>query len=410
MEQKTLGLYLHIPFCVQKCRYCDFTSYAGKSEEFKNRYVKCLITQIQRLANGVSAGLNPLGGRFIDSIFFGGGTPSLLSPERLGEIMAEIRRQFVLAEDCEITMEANPGTVSLEYLKRYRAMGINRLSFGVQSMEPEILKTLGRIHGPEEAADSVRLAREAGFENLNLDLMFGIPGQTLDQWKATLEKITALDPEHISFYSLQVEEGTPIYEDIRFGRLDPLMDEEDRAMYHAGLAYLREQGYHQYEISNGAKPGKECRHNVKYWTLKDYAGFGVSAHGFVDGVRYSAGDDVTDYMESLERGDTGVIWTHINEKEDSAAEFLFTGLRLARGVDLNEFEERFGQSFESMYEPILAELEEFRRHGYLVIEEVSLRSEGGAEGADCRGEKSQRRMYLTEQGMDISNRIMALFV
>ena len=404
MEQKTLGLYLHIPFCVQKCRYCDFTSYAGKGEEFKNRYIKCLITQLRRLATAPSGGLPALSGRFVDSIFFGGGTPSLLSPEQLGEIMAEIRRQFVLTDDCEITMEANPGTVSLEHLKNYRALGVNRLSFGVQSMEPEILKTLGRIHGPEEAADSVGLAREAGFDNLNLDLMFGIPGQTLEQWESTLKKITALNPEHISFYSLQVEEGTPIYEDIRFGRLDPLTDEEDRAMYHAGLTYLREQGYNQYEISNGAKPGRECRHNVKYWTLKDYAGFGVSAHGFVDGVRYSAGDDVLEYMESLEGGNTGVVWTHINEKEDSAAEFLFTGLRLAQGVDLNEFEARFGQSFESMYESILAELEEFRRQGYLVIEEVSLRREGGAEGAGFR------RMYLTERGMDISNRIMALFV
>ena len=149
MDQKTLGLYLHIPFCVQKCRYCDFTSYAGKGEEFKNRYIKCLITQLRRLATAPSGGLPALSGRFVDSIFFGGGTPSLLSPEQLGEIMAEIRRQFVLTDDCEITMEANPGTVSLEHLKNYRALGVNRLSFGVQSMEPEILKTLGRIHGPE---------------------------------------------------------------------------------------------------------------------------------------------------------------------------------------------------------------------------------------------------------------------
>ncbi|MBR2001516.1 MAG: radical SAM family heme chaperone HemW, partial [Firmicutes bacterium] len=263
--KENLGIYIHIPFCVQKCRYCDFTSYAQMGEELKNRYIKSLLNQIQQMATGCcAASLPSFGGRTVDSIFFGGGTPSLLSPAQLGEIMTELRSHFVLTDDCEITMEANPGTVSLETLQGYRNLGFNRISFGVQSMEPEILKTLGRIHGPEEAAESVRLAREAGFENLNLDLMFGIPGQTLEQWKSTLTKITDLKPEHISFYSLQVEEGTPIYNEIKFGRLEPLTDEEDREMYHAGLEYLRDQGYHQYEISNGAKPGKECRHNIKY--------------------------------------------------------------------------------------------------------------------------------------------------
>ena len=409
MKQR-LGIYIHIPFCVQKCRYCDFTSYAGKSEEFKNRYIKCLLKQVKQLAEGPNSetagsldGLSVLKDRIVDSVFFGGGTPSLLSPGQLGEIMMALRTHFDLTDDCEITMEANPGTVTLETLRGYRALGINRLSFGVQSMEPEILKTLGRIHSAEDAAESVRLARIAGFKNLNLDLMFGIPGQSLDQWKSTLRKITALKPEHISFYSLQVEEETSIYNDIKFGTLEPLTDEEDRAMYHEGLAYLREQGYHQYEISNGAKPGYECRHNVKYWTLSDYAGFGVSAHGFVDGVRYSSGDDVNDYMEALEQDKSPVVWIHKNEVEDSASEFLFTGLRLARGVDLEEFEGHFGRSFESMYEGILPELEEFRRKGMVIIEGRS------AEDAGCSREGG-RRMYLTERGMDISNRIMALFV
>ncbi|MBQ6948992.1 MAG: radical SAM family heme chaperone HemW, partial [Firmicutes bacterium] len=237
--KENLGIYIHIPFCVQKCRYCDFTSYAGMSVELKNRYIKSLINNIKQAAIAPTGGLSALSGRTVDSIFFGGGTPSLSSPEQLGEIMEELRSQFRLTDDCEITMEANPGTVSLETLKGYRNLGFNRISFGVQSMEPEILKILGRIHGPEEAAESVRLAREAGFENLNLDLMFGIPGQTLEHWKSTLTKITDLKPEHISFYSLQVEEGTPIYNEIKFGRLEPLTDEEDREMYHTGLEYLR---------------------------------------------------------------------------------------------------------------------------------------------------------------------------
>jgi len=402
--KENLGIYIHIPFCVQKCRYCDFTSYAGKGEELKNRYIKSLINNIKQAATAPTGGLPALSGRTVDSIFFGGGTPSLLSPAQLGEIMTELRSHFVLTDDCEITMEANPGTVSLETLQGYRNLGFNRISFGVQSMEPEILKILGRIHGPEEAAESVRLAREAGFENLNLDLMFGIPGQTLEQWKSTLAKITDLKPEHISFYSLQVEEGTPIYNEIKFGRLEPLTDEEDREMYHVGLEYLRDQGYHQYEISNGAKPGKECRHNIKYWTLSDYVGFGVSAHGFVDGVRYSQGDDLMEYIETLERGESPVVWTHNNQLEDFASEFMFTGLRLAQGVDLDEFEQRFGMAMETMYHEILAELEEYERQGFVVVEE------GGAEGAGCHGRKGHRRMYLTERGMDISNRIMALFV
>ncbi|MBO5666577.1 MAG: hypothetical protein J6S45_03925, partial [Firmicutes bacterium] len=204
----------------------------------------------------------------------------------------------------------------------------------------------------------------------------------------------------ISFYSLQVEEGTPIYNDIKFGRLEPLTDEEDRAMYHAGLAYLKERGYQQYEISNGAKPGCECRHNVKYWTLQDYAGFGVSAHGFVDGVRYSAGDDLEEYMDTVEQGELPVIWEHKNQIEETASEYLFTGLRLSCGVDLDQFEQRFNTTLEVMYPEAMEELEQFRAQGYLVMEDA-------AEG-DCRNQN--RRMYLTEQGMDISNRIMALFV
>lgn len=388
---QTLGLYIHIPFCVQKCRYCDFTSYAKSGEDIKNRYIKLLINHIKLASTtGPTSSAGPLKGRIVDSVFFGGGTPSLLSPGQMREIIDALREEFQLTEDCEFTMEANPGTVTLDSLKAYRQMGINRISFGVQSMEDEILEGLGRIHRSQEAVHSVVLAREAGFDNLNLDLMFGIPGQTLDQWNSTLEKITALEPEHISFYSLQVEEGTPIYNDIKFGRLEPLTDEEDRAMYHAGLSYLREQGYHQYEISNGAKPGKDCRHNVKYWTLKEYIGFGVSAHGFVDGVRYSAGDDLTEYMDTLEQGKLPVVWENKNTLEETASEFLFTGLRLACGVDLDEFKERFHTSLEDMYPHIMEELEQFRTQGYLVMDKST--------------------MYLTELGMDISNRIMALFV
>jgi len=400
---RALGIYIHIPFCVRKCSYCDFTSFAGIDEELKNRYIKCLLKQIEQAAEGRLLGekgdgevLSPMKGRTVDSVFFGGGTPSLLSPDQIGQVTESLRRHFSLTPDCEITMEANPGTVTGETLREYRRLGINRLSFGVQSMEDEILARLGRIHRSGDAAASAELAREAGFDNLNLDLMFGIPDQTRKQWRSTLEKITALAPEHISFYSLQVEEGTPIYNDIKYGRLTPLSDEEDRAMYHEGLAYLEERGYRQYEISNGAKPGRECRHNLKYWTLQEYLGLGVSAHGFAEGMRYSSGDDLNDYIRALEREESPVNWAHKNTVSETAAEFLFTGLRLSRGVDLEEFRRRFGSSLEEKYAGEMEELGRFRDQGFVA-------AETGEDGG-------LRRLRLTRRGMDISNRIMALFV
>jgi oxygen-independent coproporphyrinogen-3 oxidase len=279
MDQKTLGLYLHIPFCVQKCRYCDFTSYAGKGEEFKNRYVKCLITQIQRLATAPSGGLPALSGRFVDSIFFGGGTPSLLSPEQLGEIMAEIRRQFVLAEDCEITMEANPGTLSPEKLVSYRNAGVNRLSIGLQSADDGCLRMLGRIHSWQDFCENYEQARKAGFDNINIDIMSALPGQSLESYLHTLKEVTALRPEHISSYSLILEEGTPLYDDEQLLKLLP--DEEtDRRMYEMTKKVLDEEGYHRYEISNYAREGKECIHNLGYWEDIPYLGFGLGASSY----------------------------------------------------------------------------------------------------------------------------------
>lgn len=408
-----LGVYIHIPFCVRKCNYCDFTSFAGIDEELKNEYIKCLLNQIRqtacgrmvggdcavggdRMAGGEGDGIPALQGRNVDSVFFGGGTPSLLSPVQIENIMTGLRQAFNFTEDCEITMEANPGTVTSRQLREYRELGVNRLSFGVQSMEAEMLAVLGRIHGEKEAADSMEMARKAGFDNVNLDLMFGIPGQTQKHWQSTLRKITALAPEHISFYSLQVEEGTPIYDDIKFGRLTPLSEEADRRMYHRGLAYLREQGYHQYEISNGAKAGRECRHNVKYWTLQEYVGLGLSAHGFVNGIRYSCDENMTRYIKTVQRGESPVVWSHKNTLAETASEFMFTGLRLFRGVDLKEFQNRFGMSAERMYAGEMAELNRFCQQGFLEID----KEEDGAFS----------NMRLTERGMDISNRIMALFV
>lgn len=400
---RRLGIYIHIPFCVRKCSYCDFTSFTQISETMKERYIECLIRQIRQAAQGrlwkpakENEMTPPLKDSVVDSVFFGGGTPSLLSPSQIHRVMDALGRYFLLTQDCEITMEANPGTVTGKTLVEYRRVGINRLSLGVQSMEDEILARLGRIHRKKEAEASVMLAKEAGFDNLNLDLMFGIPGQTRQQWLSTLEKVGELAVDHLSFYSLQVEENTPMYQDIKFGRLTPLSDAEDRAMYHEGLSYLKEKGYNQYEISNGARPGKECRHNLKYWTSQEYLGLGVSAHGFFEGIRYSIGNDVNDYIKALEKEESAVDWVHVNTPGETASEFLFTGLRLSRGVDLRDFRQRFGRSLEEMYAREMGELKAFKERGLLTWE----------KGKDGR----LLTMALTPKGMDVSNKIMALFV
>lgn len=390
-----LGIYIHIPFCVRKCNYCDFTSLAHCEDAVKNRYVTCLLRQIELASCGQEASsegvaIDGLAGRTVDSVFLGGGTPSLLSVSQIRAVLDKLRQHFRLSDDCEITMEANPGTVNRETLRGYRSAGINRLSFGVQSMDPQVLNTLGRIHRVEDVEQSVAWARQAGFDNLNLDLMFGIPGQSLECWEDTLSATAGLNPEHISFYSLQVEEGTAIYDDIKYGRLIPLTDEQDREMYHRGLEFLRREGYEQYEISNGARPGYACRHNIKYWTLQEYAGFGLSAHGFLQGIRHCNGEDLEEYMGLLEEGRSPLVWFHPNTLEETASEFVFTGLRLTEGIDLTEFQYRFGVGFAVQYASAMEELLDFERQGFVKLD---------------RG-----RLRLTERGMDISNRILSLFV
>lgn len=381
MDQ-TLGIYIHIPFCIRKCSYCGFVSQAV-DEEMKGRYVDCLLKEIEQRAPALRK--NP-----VDSIFFGGGTPSLLSVQQIEAVLARLRLRFCLTEDCEITMEANPGTVSPESLAGYRSAGVNRLSFGVQSMNDGLLAGLGRIHRAQDAVQSVCWARAAGFDNLNLDLMFGIPAQDMRLWTHTLQEAAALSPEHISFYSLQVEEGTALYDDIKYGRMQPLTDEEDRQMYHEGLSWLKSRGYEQYEISNGAKPGRACRHNLKYWTMQEYAGFGLAAHSFLSGVRSSNTESLFDYIKALQAGRLPTVWSHANTQEEMMEEFVFTGLRQICGISLAEFRQRFGVDFHQVYQAQEEELQAFCRDGFV-----------------C---ESGGRMYLTERGMDISNRIMALFV
>ena len=384
-DREPMGIYVHIPFCLRKCPYCGFFSRPPESRTEVNDYVRRIIGEIKAAASEYGVLPDGSGPRRADSIFIGGGTPSLLEPEQVSDIISALRAGFLITPDAEISIEANPGTLEQDRAKLagFLAAGINRLSIGVQSFDDRVLRTLGRIHNAGEAERTFRAAREAGFDNINIDLMFGIPGQTAGQWDRTLRKATELDPEHISFYSLQLEEGTPFFEDFEAGRLTELTDDLDRAMYHHAIALLRNAGYHHYEISNAAKPGFECRHNLKYWTLTEYLGIGDTAASYIGGTRFTM-------MDGVKRD------VHVNSSFDDMSEYMFTGLRLTRGILYSDFRRRFGMSPEEAFADRWAELDEFFRSGTL---ERRVTNDG-----------ERAVLLITEKGIDISNRIMEVFV
>ena len=322
----------------------------------------------------------------VTSVFVGGGTPSILESQEVLRIFDALYHSFNIEETAEISMEANPGTVTEEKLLVYRKAGINRLSFGLQSADNKELKALGRIHTYEEFLESFYLARKCGFENINVDLMSALPGQTVDSWLETLNKVAALKPEHISAYSLIIEEGTPFYEMYGEERGEGLLPDEDseREMYHKTKSVLRELGYERYEISNYAKPGKECRHNIGYWTGVPYLGLGLGASSYVDGCRFNNTSDLSEYLN----GTPGVRVDELKLTEkDMQEEYFFVGLRMVQGVSLQQFEKRFGVPAETVYPGLLERLIK----------------EGGEE---IDGDYFR----LTDYGMDVSNYIMAEFL
>lgn len=376
--KKTMELYLHIPFCARKCAYCDFLSFP-QGENVQNQYVDRLIEEITTAGAGFRD-------TTVCSVFVGGGTPSILASGQMRRIMDAVRENFCLESDVEISMEANPGTVTEEKLLDYRAAGINRLSFGLQSADNDELQALGRIHTYEEFLESFRLAQKCGFTNINVDLMSALPGQTVESWMETLNKVIELEPEHISAYSLIIEEGTPFFEKYGEERGEGILPDEDaeREMYHRTKTVLREHGYERYEISNYARPGKECRHNVGYWTGVPYLGLGLGASSYVDGCRFCNTSDLQEYLD----GDIGKRYEEqVLTEQDKQEEFFFVGLRLVKGVSLKQFEEQFGVSADSVYPELLDKIVK----------------EGGAE---YHGEYYR----LTEYGMDVSNYIMAQFL
>jgi oxygen-independent coproporphyrinogen-3 oxidase len=346
-----LSLYLHIPFCVHRCAYCDFNTYAGQAGSIP-AYVEALCREIRAAAASTPERCK------VHTVFFGGGTPSLLSASQFESILGAVREQFDLV-DPEITIEANPGTVSAEGLLDLRRLGINRLSFGVQSADPAELRMLERQHDYFDVIHAVTWSRQAGFDNLNLDLIYGLPLQTLDRWQATVKLILGLRPEHISAYALTLEHGTPFGRWSARGML-PVPDPDAAAdMYEWASETLESAGYRQYEISNWALPGRECRHNLQYWRTLPYLGLGAGAHGYASGLRYSNALRIKTYIERLaEPMDArhefpltpAAVNQHRQSAQDDMGEFMMTGLRLtSEGVAANAFQERFARRMTEVY-------------------------------------------------------------
>lgn len=377
---RELELYVHIPFCAKKCAYCDFNSYAAP-ERMHREYTEKLIEEI--IHQSVS-----YEGYRVTSVFLGGGTPSILSASYMREILAALRAGFDIDHRAEITLEANPGTLTMEKLETYREGGVNRLSIGLQSANDDELKILGRIHSYDEFLKSYQRARQAGFNNISVDLMSGLPGQTVTSWKHTLKKVMMLKPEHISAYSLIVEEGTPFYQ--RYHTHPELLPDEDadREMYHLTKEVMAEQGYERYEISNYAKPGFECYHNCGYWTGREYLGIGLGASSYTFGYRFHNVEDLKEYM-SLNMKEPGAPYRDIQELtlNDRMEEFMFLGLRMMHGVSGSEFLGRFGQNMWNIYAEVLPKLEE---QGLIKTEAPYVK--------------------LTEPGIDVSNYVLSEFL
>ncbi|MCD3233142.1 oxygen-independent coproporphyrinogen III oxidase [Clostridium botulinum] len=369
-----ISLYIHIPFCKQKCLYCDFTSYCGKESQML-AYAKALSREIDNIKH-----------KKIKTIFIGGGTPTYLSLEGWNILKKSIDK-LQKSDDLEFTVESNPKTFDKEKLKILKVMGVNRISIGLQAWQDKHLKALGRIHTREEFLKSYKMAREVGFKNINIDLMFGIPNQSFDEWKETLNEITKLNPEHLSCYSLIIEEGTPFYNLYENDKINLPSEELERKMYWYTLKFLKEKGYNQYEISNFSKENKECRHNLVYWNLNEYIGCGVSAHSYSEGYRYRNSDKIEEYIKLIENNQSPIVEKIKNSLKSDIEEFIFMGLRKIKGISLEEFNKRFKKSIYELYSDVICKHKTegllLERNGYL---------------------------FLSDKGVEVSNYIMSDFI
>lgn len=391
-EKRKLAIYVHIPFCIKKCAYCDFLS-APATSQVQTQYMRALCLEISGFLEKEKKLLSEYE---VDSVFFGGGTPSILEAHSLAEVLKLLQKCLPFRRDAEITIECNPGTVTRDKLSVYKKAGINRVSLGLQSANNRELILLGRIHTWEDFLLSYRLFLAAGFENINIDLISALPGQTLASYEETLKAAAALTPSHLSVYSLIIEEGTPFYQrygggNTTEGKLpenERLPDEEtERQMYVRTGEILRAAGYERYEISNYALPGKECRHNQSYWNRTEYIGFGLGAASFFGGCRFSNERELTQYIRLAERGDSVCAQKTRLSFKDGMEEFMFLGLRMMRGVSEEEFFKQFGRGMWEVYGKVL------QKHISLGLLEK-------------RGE----RIALTERGIDVSNAVFCDFL
>ncbi len=377
--KKDLGLYLHIPFCIQKCGYCDFLSAPAGREE-REAYVQALEKEIRSYGDFA-------GGYRVSTVFVGGGTPSCLEASQTERIFEAVKDTFEIERMPEISMEMNPGTVTKEKLQAYKNCGINRLSIGLQSVRDSNLRLLGRIHTYEEFLENFRLAREAGFQNINVDLISSLPGQTEESWREELKTIAELSPEHISVYQLILEEGTTFYE--KYAAHPELLPDEEtsRAIYQATEEVLGQYGFHQYEISNYAKEGRECRHNLKYWERDDYLGLGLGAASMVRNIRMNNTGDMKTYLEKCGEPKTMRTDVQFLEEPRQIEEFMFLGLRKTRGISKKEFRRVFGRDIELVYEKALKKL---FSSGMLL--------------------EKKDRLYLSKEGVLLSNAVLSEFL
>ncbi len=397
---ETISLYIHIPFCHKKCHYCDFNSYAGMLG-WRTPYVRALIREIALV--GQAARLPDGTPRRCRTIFFGGGTPSLLRPKEVAAILQAAREAFVVDAEAEITLEANPGTLEYNHLDALRATGVNRLSMGAQSFDADLLRWMGRIHSPTEIVTATEAARAAGFANLNLDFIFGLPDQTMAQWAETLDRALALAPDHLSLYSLIVEPTTPLFDWVEAGTVTPADEDLAADMYLMAQERMAATNYAQYEISNWAQAGHTCDHNLTYWRNLPYLGVGAGAHSFFAGRRFANLRPVEEYVAALHSGweptaaTVGLVGGPVESSEtlDDATERSQTAilaLRLNEGLDLAAFAERFGVSFEATFG------ERITRHlGWGLVEYVT----------DAQGTP---RLRLTERGRPVGNEVFEQFL
>lgn len=324
---QNFGVYVHIPFCQKKCKYCDFVSFDKCDDKIKEQYVQALLEEIEQCEYK----------KPVSTIYFGGGTPSMLFPEQIGKILQKIEQKFTVKNQAEITIEVNPGTVDIETLRKYRQMGMNRLSIGLQAAQNRLLELLGRIHRFEDFKKIYQEAREVGFTNINVDLMLGLPTQTLEDLKLSLKEVICLKPEHISIYSLILEEGTELEGLISDQKLEMISEELEREMYWTAKRILEKHGYYHYEISNFAKKGFESKHNLSCWNQNEYIGFGVAAHSYVDKKRFSNHCDLSTYIRDVQNKTIQEEQTF----EEQAKEYMMLALRKMEGASISEFEQKF---------------------------------------------------------------------